>query len=212
MVVASGSSVYGLRDNGSCIQPEGASLRPEGLEAGERDLARETLVARFARRHPAVAVALGRLAPLAGAGACGPPARYLEGKNVIALKGFDPLLQFVHVEDAALALYKLLKGRYTGIYNIAPDDALTPVGIARVLKKPVVRYSPRVAYWLARLGVLAKGSRRRGLSASFLPLLRHSLLLSNQKIKRDVGFTFKFATAGSIADHVRSLEGADCAD
>src|SRR5204862_6983407 len=116
-------------------------------------------------------------------------------------------LQFLHVDDAALAVFKLLKARRTGIYNVAPDDTVNLISVGRALGKIVKRYSPRMARAFAGWGRAFKLSGPAGLGPDLLPLLMHSVVLSNKKIKRDLGYAFKYACAGAIADHAESARG-----
>lgn len=208
IVIASGALIYDAAATGPLAgQPwsEGAAIKVTDPGLGAADLARETVVARFARAHPNVAVALARLAPPLGPGTAGLAARYLSGRKIFALQGFDPVLQFLHVEDAALAIFKLLKARRTGVYNVAPDDALNLISIARTTKKTIARYSPRFAAAIAGAGHALGLRGPAGLGPMALALLKRPLFLSNRKIKRDVGYIFKYACEGAIADHMRAI-------
>lgn len=209
IVVASGALVYGPREAPTSLPlySEGAAIRSDGFAPGEADLARETAIAHFARARPDAAIALARLAPTVGPGTDGLAPRFLGGKRVPALRGFDPEFQFLHVEDAALVVFKLLKARRTGIYNVAPDDAVTPVGIARALGKTVARWPPWLARAVAATAHALGLQGAAGLGPGLLPLLMHPVLLANRKLKRDLGYTFKYASVDAVKDHARQARG-----
>lgn len=209
VVVASGPFVYGAHAGSEPLLPftEGAAIRAKGFAPAKGDLTRESAVAAFARAHPGIAVALARLAPTVGPGTVGPAARFLGGKRVVGLLAFEPMLQFLHLDDAALAVFKLLKSRKTGIYNVAPDDSLNLFSVARALGKTVKRYSPRIARAYAGAGRVLGLAGPAGLGPGLLPLLMYSVVLSNRKIKRALGYAFKYACAGAIADHASGGRG-----
>lgn len=200
VLVLSGAAVYGSHADNPVAIEEGAALRPDGATQGVACVERERLVAEFARRRPDAATVVARLAPLVGPGTDGPAARYLAGSRLLALRGFDPPLQFVHLEDAALALFKLAKARRTGIFNIAPDDAIPPTGIARLLKRKLVRLPGWMARALRGLGA--------GPDPAFMDFLRHPLVLSNRKLKRETLYGFRYSSESALLDHVRAARGA----
>jgi len=200
VLVLSGAAVYGSHaDNPNPIE-EGAALRPDRAAQGAACVARERLVAEFARRRAETATIVARLAPLVGPGTDGPAARYLASPRLVALRGFDPPLQFVHLEDAALALFKLAKARRTGVFNIAPDDAIPPTGIARLLKRRLLR----LPGWMAR----ALRGFGAGPEPGIVDFLRHPLVLSNRKLKRETLYGFRYSSESALLDHVRAARGA----
>ncbi len=201
IVVASGGTVYGARRENPSFFIEGAPLRPGGLAAGELDLARERLCASFARRRPEVALAVCRLAPaVVGPGVRGIVGQFLVGAKFVVLQEFDPAVQFLHLEDVSRAIFRLLKARRTGVYNIAPDDYTSFLQLGRAFKKPLQRVSLRWARVRAWLGTLVGGAPKE-----MLPLLQFPILLSNKKLKRDTGFVFKYGSEQALAHHAKHL-------
>jgi UDP-glucose 4-epimerase len=201
IVVASGSFIYGAGTAGAGPIGEGAPLRALGFPPAKADLGRESLVATFARANPSIAIAIARLAPVVGGASEGAAPRFLSAKRIVGLAGFDPLFQFLHVEDAALALFRLMKARAVGRYNVAPDDAVSLVSVARTLKKTVARYRPSVAAAIAGAGRALGLRGPAGLGPSLLPLLKNPVVLSNRKIKRDLGYNFKYSSEGAILEY-----------
>jgi len=198
VVVASGASIYGARKENPPFFTEGSPLRPGGLPPGEADLAREKLCVEMSRKLPQAALAVCRLAPVVGFGTKGIVSASLESPKFNVLEGFDPPVQYVHVEDVTRAIFRLLKGRKTGVYNLAPDDYTTLMQVGRAFKKPLARVSPRMASWKAWFGSLVGG-----VPATWLPLLQFPILLSNRKIKRDLGYTFKYGSEQALVQHAK---------
>jgi UDP-glucose 4-epimerase len=200
VVVASGATIYGARRDNPTLFVEGAPLKPGGLPPGELDLARERLCAQFARRRPQAALAVARLVPVVGPGTRGLMSRFLSAPRFMLVEGFDPGVQVVHVEDVSHAIFKLLKGRRTGAYNIAPDDTTTFLQLGRTFRKPLVRVSRRMALVRSWLTSLLGGA---AIPPNLLPLLQYPILLANKKIKRETGYTFRYGCEAALAHHAK---------
>lgn len=204
VVVASGARLYKAPDGEALPATEGAALAARGDALAAPDRAREERVARFAREHPDTRVAICRFAPVTGPGTKGPANLFLSGRRLPGLHGSDPRLQFLHREDAGMAVFRLLKTGQTGVFNVAPDDALSLMDLSRCLKRPVKRYAPGFAQAVSGPGRLLGLHHLTGIHAGLLPLLSSRTVIANKKLKRDVGFRFKYASDGAITDADRT--------
>src|SRR5690606_7721161 len=68
--------------------------------------------------------AILRFAPLVGSEAGGWLAKALRAPVDLAIAGFDPLIQCLHVEDASLAIEHALEKELEGIFLVAPEGSL----------------------------------------------------------------------------------------
>jgi UDP-glucose 4-epimerase len=203
VAVTTGATIYGARKENPQYFAEGAPLRPDGLAPAEADLAREKLCADFARRNPLIALVVCRLAQVVGPGTKGFFTSLVESPKLMLVEGYDPAVQFVHAEDVARAVHKLLRTQKTGVYNIAPDDYTTFMQVGRAFKKPLVRSSLRMTRFKSWLGGLFGG-----LSPDLLPLLQFPILLTNRKIKRDLAYSFKYGSEQALAHHAKAAPRA----
>lgn len=127
VVLRSSTLVYGARPDQPLFLDE--STLPHATAT--RDLIHdyveiERFVEGFAAKHPQIAVAVLRCAGLVGASAASPLSRYLRQRAPITLLGFDPLIQTLHANDAALAfVLAAMSPHATGAFNLAADAPLT---------------------------------------------------------------------------------------
>ena len=115
-------------------------------------------------------------------------------------------MQLVHVEDAALALFRLLKLGLSGVYNVAPEEALSLDDLERLTGLRIMRASPGLVRALRGPGRLLGLDRLAGVDDSVWPLLTGRALLANRKLRRDAGFRFKYASSGALAAHLEALK------
>jgi UDP-glucose 4-epimerase len=97
----------------------------------------------------------------------------------------DPPLQFVHVDDAADALIRLLEGRHAGVFNVAADGYISVFEAADLLglKRRRVPYRlfkrTAVALWKAHMTEAPAGQ---------LEFVIHPWVGSNEKLKNATGW------------------------
>lgn len=105
---------------------------------------------------------------------------------VTTLPGHDPSLQLLSLSDLAEAIGCAIEQNRPGIFNVAPDGVL-PVRAAVALGKgrriPVLRTLQRLA--------------KRG---EILEHLRYSWTVSNEKIKRELGFVPRQSSAAALIE------------
>ncbi len=75
-------------------------------------------------RIPHLATTVLRLCYMLGPTGSGTLARFLRGKRVPLVLGFDPLFQFMHEDDAATAIVAALAVRPRGVFNVAGPQPL----------------------------------------------------------------------------------------
>lgn len=162
-------------------------------------------IAGFMKKHSDMSVTLLRMAPMIGPSCNTLFTRMLEGDATLTLLGFDPLLQFLHEDDAAEALHCAFAAKRAGIYNIAPEGVLplsTALYRAEVVAVPVahpVAYSLYHALWIMKLNAIP---------AAHLDYLRYPCLLDGAKAKRELGVKPRFTTQGALLEHLQKRGAA----
>jgi UDP-glucose 4-epimerase len=98
----------------------------------------------------------------------------------------DQPMQFVHVDDVAEALIRLLEGRHTGVFNVAADGYLSVVEAS-----DLIGLTPRrVPYTLfKRLADALWKARVTEAPAGQLEFVIHPWVASNEKLKTTTGWT-----------------------
>lgn len=101
----------------------------------------EQIVADFAARHPEITVTVLRPAPLINQD--GPVMKYLLSPSPQLLFGFDPMIQLLHVDDAACAVVAAVDQPIGGAFNLAPEHPMPLSQVIRRLgKQPAAAVGP----------------------------------------------------------------------
>lgn len=154
IVVRSSSLVYGAAPNHAAFITETQPLaRPRHASLLRDYVEVEGFAADFASKRPDLPVVVLRCAGLVGGGVWSPLARYLSQSNPPTLLGFDPRIQVLHVDDAALGFALAATSTVTGCFNLAADP---PVKLHQAIRlaghQPMALFEP-VADAAAALGL-----------------------------------------------------------
>jgi UDP-glucose 4-epimerase len=157
----------------------------------------------FARRFPDVAVMILRYQPTLGMAIDSPLTRYLQQPVVPTQLGYDPLLQFVHAEDAVSALEAAVRRPVRGPVNVAGEGSVSLSRLLRLAGRiPLAVPAPLFGTALAagaRLG-LAR------LPPEAIPWLRNGLTVDVTRLIEEVGFRPR-STADAVDDFIAELRG-----
>jgi UDP-glucose 4-epimerase len=150
VVVLSSANVYGPSPDNSNFLSEDAPLMAASRFPSVRDLIEVDMLATgFLWRHPAVETVVLRPVHIVGPTIRNAPSNYLRLKAPLALAGFDPMVQLIHMDDVALALAHALKPGVRGVYNVVgpgevPLSAIfrelgsSPVPVPHVVARPLL--------------------------------------------------------------------------
>jgi UDP-glucose 4-epimerase len=202
LVVKSSAAVYGCapRDPAHFTE-ETQPHRPPNAGYGKDCVEVEEYVRGFARRRPDVSVTVLRFAGYLGAGVESPFADYLALPVLPTMAGFDPRLQFVHIEDVVRALRVASSGAHPGVYNVAGAGSLTLSQLARRLGKATVPLPRFAAPWLGRT------LRQVGVAdftGDQLELLTYGRVLDTTRMTERFGFVPRYTTAQALVEHART--------
>ncbi len=100
-------------------------------------------------RYPEIATCVLRIVYTLGPSKHGTLGSYLKGSTVPVVMGFDPLIHFIHEEDAAEAIVTALSRKLHGVYNVSGPS---PVPISAIVRAVGGRPFP-VPATLVRLGL-----------------------------------------------------------
>ncbi len=120
----SSTMCYGARPDNPAYLTEDSPLRPPPSRALRDRAAADEQMLRFAAEHPAVAVAVARIGALLPSARDHVWTRLLSRPVVPAVLGYDPLLQFLHPDDAISALLHLWQQEARGAFNVVGDGVL----------------------------------------------------------------------------------------
>jgi UDP-glucose 4-epimerase len=202
LVVKSSAAVYGSAPRDPAHFAEDTRPhRPPHSGYGKDCVEVEEYVRGFARRSPDVAVTVLRFAGHLGPGVQSPFADYLALPALPTVAGFDPRLQFVHIDDVVRALRTAAAGAQPGVYNVADAGSLTLSQVARRLGRATVPVPRFAAPWLGRT------LRQAGVTdftGDQIELLTHGRVLDTTRMAERFGFAPGYTTAQTVADHARA--------
>jgi UDP-glucose 4-epimerase len=119
VVLLSSASVYGPSPDNSSFLGEDAPLMAGSRFPSMRDLiAVDMLGNGFLWRHPELETVVLRPVHIVGPTIRNAPSNYLRLERPWMLAGFDPMVQLLHMEDAARALVEALAPGRRGVYNV----------------------------------------------------------------------------------------------
>ncbi len=125
VIVRSSTFVYGASPTVPVFVSEDWTIDKPSHSGLLRDYVElDTFATAFARKHSNIKVTVLRCAGLLGNGIRSPLARYLAQPNPMTLIGFEPRIQVLHPDDAAIAFALAAKGSVAGVFNLAANDPL----------------------------------------------------------------------------------------
>lgn len=151
LVWLSSTMLYGPRADNPNFLAESHPLRGHPDAHAVRDrIEAEGLVDAWRRRHPDVEVTVLRICWPMGPSYDDRVVRHFESPVVPTLLGYDPLLQFVHEEDALDAIERAVVERHPGVYNVVGRGVLPLSTLLSLAGKRSLPLAPAIFYRLGR--------------------------------------------------------------
>lgn len=152
VMVMSTYHVYGAHPYNPALLSEEAPLKAAELTMDLVDSVElENLAAIYLWKNPEINVTILRPCNIVGPGVNNTMSRLLSSTRAPWILGFSPMMQFMHVDDAAAAVVSCFRQPGSGIFNLAPDDwvsytsALDACGCRRVPIPPLPGNVPLLA-------------------------------------------------------------------
>jgi UDP-glucose 4-epimerase len=197
-VMISTTLVYGAHAKNPNFLTEDAELRGHRDSRFVNDKVRaEKQVQRFAQEHPSVEVCILRFAPILGPTVSNMYTRFFSRPVAPVMMGHDPLMQFVHEQDAAFALVKAVDSRATGAFNIVGKGVLPYTTVLALLGRVPVPMPQLVARQLSKL---LWATQLVGSPPSFLDFLLYLCVADGSRAKADLGFSPRLSIKRTILD------------
>ncbi len=199
LVVASSDCAYGFFEGTCDYLDENTPTRPTpGFPYSENKAAIEKLIADFANTQPGCSVVVIRPCIVIGPNCNSATGESMKEKAIIGVRGYDPIMQFIHEDDAANAFYLAALSNSSGAYNLAADEGLRYSELAELLGKPFVQLPAWLIYNLVealyRLRVLKFGKAQ-------LDYIRYPLSMNADKIRRDLSFNPEYTSRQAVLSY-----------
>jgi len=153
----------------------------------------------FARRYPSMGVTILRFATLLGAGVHTFYSRILAKRVVPVVFGYDPLVQFLHPEDAIDAVEAALAKGPSGMVNVVPRDAISLLTALHLAEKVTVAVPHAVAYALAELSWASGIGTAPG---GFVDYVRFLFVADGDKARRELGWTARHRSREALVAYL----------
>ena len=198
LVVVSTTLVYGAHPKNPNFLTEESDLRGHRDSRFVNDKVRaEKQVQRFAREHPRVEVCILRFAPILGPTISNMYTRFFSRPIAPVMMGHDPLMQFVHEQDAAHALVRAVDAHAIGAFNIIGKGVLPYTTVLALLGRVPVPMPQIVARQLSKV---LWATQLVGSPPSFLDFLLYLCVADGAKARRDLGFSPRLSIKRTILD------------
>ena len=203
LVVKSTTTVYGASNRDPAMFTEEMNPKRTPKTGYARDVNDiEGYVRGFARRRPDADVTILRAANVLGPGVQTPISQYFRLPVLPTILGFDPRLQFLHVDDLMAVMRHSVTSGAVGTFNIAGDGVIMLSQAARRLGRTAV---PLPTTALGALGVALRRAGLADLSPEHLGFLTFGRGVDTTRMRAELGFEPKYTTAEAFADYGRTM-------
>jgi UDP-glucose 4-epimerase len=204
LILASTTALYGAHPDNPNYLTEDRPLRPPAQSRFLADkLEVEKQFASFAQQHARCRVSILRLAALLGPSVKNPASRLLARRIVPTLLGYDPLMQFLHEDDALEALALAVSVRPAGPLNVAPSGVLPLSSILLLLGRTALPLPSPAAE--AAMRTLWSGMGV-GTPPSWLDYLRYLWVADGSRAEQALGLHCRFTTRETVLAFGRTLQ------
>ena len=210
LVVVSTTLVYGPHPRNPNFLTESAELRGHRDSRFINDKVRaEKQVLRFARENAATRTAILRFAPVLGPTVSNLYTRFFARPVLPVMMGHDPLMQFVHEQDAAWALELAVSSEAEGPFNVVGKGVLPYTTVLAMMG----RVPLPMPYLLARpLSKALWATQIVHSPPSFLDFLLYLCVADGTRARRELGFTARLGIKKTIHDFLGIQPEDDATD
>ncbi|MBE0480719.1 MAG: NAD-dependent epimerase/dehydratase family protein [Dehalococcoidia bacterium] len=163
----------------------------------------------FVSDNPGIAVTVVRPSFVVGPGFISNPLGRHLTKAIVLLPSNVPPFQYVHEDDLIDILYLLLRSRKAGIFNVGADGVITVEEMIRFLRARVVRLPFGIMSLATKLAWGLRLSFITEFPAPALNLARYRWVTSSEKLKKELGYGFRFTSAEAFKDFADSVLNND---
>ncbi|MGK0291094.1 MAG: UDP-glucose 4-epimerase [bacterium] len=186
--------VYGAHAYNPSLIDESFPLKASSFTKSLSDSVElENLAMIYLWKHPELNLTILRPCNIVGPGVNNSMAIQLRREKVPYLMGFSPLMQFLHVADAANAVVLSYEKNKPGVYNVAPDDYITYLKALELANCKTVGI-PSIPPFLARK--IFSALHFKSFPLPLLEFIRYAVVLDGSLFKK----TFDFEVENSLSD------------
>ena len=199
----SSATAYGVDGGPARLLAESEAPRDHhGYQYAVEKAEGEQICREYAGAHPGSLLQIVRPAVVGGPNVSNFIFRLLEKPVFFRPAGFDPEMQLVHEDDVAAALVAIVESKAEGAFNLAPDDSLTVSEAARIGGARSVALPFRLLYAVSSLAWMLNIRQIIEAPASFLYFVTYPWLLSNRRMRDELGFEFRHGSRETLESYL----------
>lgn len=194
-VVLGDTFVYGAHSQNPNFITESKPLRPLGPDFVRARVDVENQLKEFANDYPDCEVCMLRFAPILGPNSTNVRARYFLAGIIPKVLGYDPLLQFIHEDDAVQATQLAIFSNARGAFNIVGKGVLPlSTGIHLSGRVPVPVATP-VCKTVFSLGFML---RLWDLPSAMVPFFQYICVADGSRANKVLNFYPKYSSRQAL--------------
>jgi UDP-glucose 4-epimerase len=201
LIVFSDTFVYGAHPGNPNFISEKTHLRVAGPGFVRARVDVEKQIEEFANDYKDCEVCVLRFAPILGPTSDNVRARYFTVGLVPKVMGYDPLLQFIHEEDALRAALLAIPSHVRGVFNIVGKGVLplsTGIHMAGKIPLPVVGLVCRTVF------SLGYSLRIWDLSPGLVPFYQYLCVCDGSKAKKQLSFQAEYSSRQALKSMIEA--------
>lgn len=206
VVLGSSAMTYGAFPDNPQYLTEAHPLRGNRASRWVRDrVAAERELAKLDRDCPRIHTTTLRFATVLGPRIRSFHTRFYQRDVLPRLMGYDPLMQFVHEDDAVEALYRAVVEEHPGAYNVAGDGVLYFSAVPKLGGRLSFVTPHGLAYPLA---AAAFNLQLVGIPSTFLNYFRYTWVTDNRRMREELGVQPRFTSRAVVEAFYAAEAGA----
>ncbi|MCD6570130.1 MAG: NAD-dependent epimerase/dehydratase family protein [Deltaproteobacteria bacterium] len=206
LLYCSSTTAYGFHKDNPSVLTEDSPLRGNDdftYSKNKKEL--EFVCKEFKDAHPDICFTIIRPCFVIGPGFDNTLARHLKRK-IVFMPRDTVSFQYVHEDDLVEIIYQLLLNKKDGVYNIAADGTMTFDEMIEILGNWPLKLPPSIMrplnsiMWSLRVTFITE------FPSPALNMVRYPWIASNEKIKKELNYKFKYTTKDAFKDFARHVK------
>lgn len=202
MIYTSSSTAYGFHPDNDNPLTEDSPLRGNAdftYSKNKREI--EMAIPEWMKDNSSMRLTILRPCFVVGPGFDNPLSRYL-GKKIVFLPFHTEPMQFVHEDDLVRIIYLALSDKKEGIFNMGGDGTISFAEMVRKLGGILIPVPEKLLSFLNAIAWSLRLSFLSEFPNPALNMIRYPWVVNSDKLKRQLGFTYKFTTREAFDDYV----------
>ena len=201
LVVNSSTFVYGAHPQNPNFIGESFPTKFQKAHFVRTRVDVESQIKEFTQSYPSCEVIVLRFAPILGPNSTNIRARYFMSGIIPKVFGYDPLLQFIHEDDALRAEIMALFSKVTGVYNIVGRGVLPlSTGVHLSGKLPVPIFSSLCKTFFSA----GYSLRAWDLPPEMVPFFQYLCVADGKKAEKDLEFVAKYSSRQALKSMIEA--------